>query len=59
MYNIYNSGKISSFGDNVKIKSIYTLKPVYEDSDNGNFNQSKSSPLKSKGINKTDIGAIL
>ena len=57
--NIYNSGKISSFGDNVKIKSIYTLKPVYEDSDNGNFNQSKSSPLKSKGINKTDIGAIL
>jgi len=56
--NLFGSGKIQSFYGNVVKGKLTNYQPVFKNADALDFSLVSSSPLKNKGTDKKDIGAI-
>lgn len=56
--NLFQSGKIQSFYGNVVKGKLTNYQPVFKNAEAMDFTLIPSSPLKNKGTDKKDIGAI-
>jgi len=56
--NLFGSGKIQSFYGNVVKGKLTSYQPVFKNEEALDFTLITSSPLKNKGTDKKDIGAI-
>lgn len=54
--NIYQSGKVESFYDNVVGPGMMSVKPQYQDRANGDFRLAAKSPLQHRGSKGSNIG---
>ena len=56
--NIYNSGKVESFYDNVTGEGMLAVDPMFVDKDAGDFRLQPESGLRGKADDGKDIGAL-